>query len=126
MSLAELFSLGGRVALVTGASRGLGQAFAAALAEAGADLVIVSRHLAELEGTAVALRALGRQVLPLETDIRREDAVQAMVKHAVERFGRIDVLVNNAATERQNVPPEQTTLESWEAVIDTNLNGQFL
>ena len=125
-SLAELFSLNGRVALVTGASRGLGQAFAAALAEAGADLVIACRHLAELEETAAAVRALGRQVLPLEADIRSEAAVRDMVGRAVERFGRIDVLVNNAATERQNVPPEQTTLESWSEVIDVNLNGQFL
>jgi NAD(P)-dependent dehydrogenase (short-subunit alcohol dehydrogenase family) len=125
-SLAELLFLQGRVALVTGASRGLGQAFAAALAEAGADLVIACRHLAELGETAVAAQGLGRQVLALEADIRSEEAVRALVGSAVERFGRIDVLVNNAGTERQNLPPEQTSLESWKEVLDVNLNGQFL
>lgn len=126
VSLADLFSLRGRVALVTGASRGLGQAFAGALAEAGADLVIVSRHLAELGETAGAVRAHGREVLSLEADIRQEEAVREMVTRTVERFGRLDVLVNNAGTERQNLPPEQTSLESWKEVLDINLNGQFL
>jgi gluconate 5-dehydrogenase len=126
VSLAELLSLSGRVALVTGASRGLGQAFAAALAEAGADLVIACRHLADLAPTAEAVKAHGRQVLPLEADIRSEEAVRAMMGRAVERFGRIDVLVNNAATERRNLPPERTTQESWKEVLDVNLNGQFL
>jgi len=126
VSLADLFSLRGRVALVTGASRGLGQAFAGALAEAGADLVIVSRHLGELGETAGAVRAHGREVLSLEADIRQEEAVREMVTRTVERFGRLDVLVNNAGTERQNLPPEQTSLESWKEVLDINLNGQFL
>ncbi|OHD76494.1 MAG: hypothetical protein A2V99_04020 [Spirochaetes bacterium RBG_16_67_19] len=126
MSLADFFSLRGRVALVTGASRGLGQAFAGALAEAGADLVIVSRHLGELGETAGAVRAHGREVLSLEADIRQEEAVREMVTRTVERFGRLDVLVNNAGTERQNLPPEQTSLESWKEVLDINLNGQFL
>jgi gluconate 5-dehydrogenase len=126
VSLAELLSLRGRVALVTGASRGLGQAFAETLAEAGADLVIVCRHLAELGPTAEAVQAHGRRVLALEADIRSEAAVRAMVGRAVERFGRIDVLVNNAGAERQNLPPEQTSLESWKEVLDVNLNGQFL
>jgi gluconate 5-dehydrogenase len=126
MSLADLFSLRGRVALVTGASRGLGQAFAGALAEAGADLAIVSRHLAELGETADAVRAHGREVLSLEADIREEEAVREMVGRTVERFGRLDVLVNNAGTERQNLAPEQTSLESWKEVLDVNLNGQFL
>jgi NAD(P)-dependent dehydrogenase (short-subunit alcohol dehydrogenase family) len=126
VSLAELLSLEGRVALVTGASRGLGQAFAGALAEAGADLVLACRHLPELAGTEAQVRAHGRQALALEADIRREEAVRALVGRAVERFGRIDVLVNNAGTERQNLPPEQTSLESWKEVLDVNLNGQFL
>ena len=126
VSLADLLSLRGRVALVTGASRGLGQAFAGALAEAGADLVIVSRHLGELGETAGAVRAHGREVLSLEADIRQEEAVREMVTRTVERFGRLDVLVNNAGTERQNLPPEQTSLESWKEVLDINLNGQFL
>lgn len=126
MGLHDLLSLRGRVALVTGASRGLGSAFAAALAEAGADLVISSRHAAELAGTAAAVRGHGREVLAVEADVTDEAAVRAMVGKAVERFGVIDILVNNAACERANLPPEQTTLESWRSVLQTNVDGPFL
>lgn len=126
MSVAELLSLQDRIAIVTGASRGLGRAFATALAEAGAHVVIASRHADELEDTAATIKALGREVLCLQTDITREDQVGRMVAQAVERFGSIDILVNNAATERRNVPPEETTLESWSFVMETNLNGPFL
>lgn len=126
MSLTELLSLQDRIAIVTGASRGLGKAFAAALAEAGAHLVIVSRHIDELEDTAATIRGYNRDVLALQIDITREDQVREMVAQTVERFGHIDILVNNAATERQNLPPEETTLENWSFVIETNLNGPFL
>jgi NAD(P)-dependent dehydrogenase (short-subunit alcohol dehydrogenase family) len=126
LSLSKLLSLEGRVALVTGASRGLGKAFAEALAEAGADLVICSRHLPELSETAAGIRAFGREALALEADVTQEEQVAALVRQAAERFGRIDVLVNNAGTERHNVPPEETSLESWKHVIDTNVTGSFL
>ena len=126
MSLTELLSLQDRIAIVTGASRGLGKAFAAAPAEAGAHLVIVSRHIDDLEDTAATIRGYNRDVLALQTDITREDQVREMVAQTVERFGRIDILVNNAATERQNLPPEETTLENWSFVIETNVNGPFL
>ncbi|UCF99942.1 MAG: glucose 1-dehydrogenase [Spirochaetaceae bacterium] len=126
MSLAELLSLRDRIAIVTGASRGLGKAFATALAEAGAHLAIVSRHLDELQDTAAAVKNCKRDVLTLQADITREDQVREMVRQTVGRFGGIDILVNNAATERQNLPPEQTTLENWSFVIDTNVNGAFL
>jgi NAD(P)-dependent dehydrogenase (short-subunit alcohol dehydrogenase family) len=126
MSLTELLSLQDRIAVVTGASRGLGKAFSTALAEAGAHLVIVSRHIDELEDTAATIRGYGREVLALQTDITREDQVREMVEQTVKQFGRIDILVNNAATDRQNLPPEQTTLENWSFVIETNLNGPFL
>ena len=126
MSLTELLSLQDRIGIVTGASRGLGKAFAAALAEAGAHLVIVSRHIDELEDTAATIRGYNRDVLALQTDITREDQVREMVAQTVERFGRIDILVNNAATERQNLPPEETTLENWSFLIETNVNGPFL
>jgi NAD(P)-dependent dehydrogenase (short-subunit alcohol dehydrogenase family) len=126
MSLSDLLSLRDRVALVTGASRGLGRAFAAALAEAGAHLVIVSRHRKELEDTAGEIRNHNREVLPLQADVTREDQVREMVARTVERLGHIDILVNNAATERQNIAPEQTSLDNWSFVIDTNVNGPFL
>jgi len=126
MSLTELLSLKDRIAVVTGASRGLGKAFAASLGEAGAHLVIVSRHIDELQDTAATMRSHDRDVLALQTDITREDEVREMVARTVERFGRIDILVNNAATERRNLPPEETTLENWSFVIETNVNGPFL
>ena len=106
MSLTELLSLQDRIAIVTGASRGLGKAFSTALAEAGAHLVIVSRHIDDLEDTAATIRGYGREVLTLQTDITREDQVRELVAQTVERFGHIDIPVNNAATERQNLPPE--------------------
>ena len=126
MGIQELLSLRDKVAIVTGASRGLGQAFASALAEAGAHVAVTSRHASELEGAAAAVRAHGREALALETDITREDEVRSMTARVVERFGRIDILVNNAAMERQNVPPEETSLESWSSVMRTNVDGTFL
>jgi NAD(P)-dependent dehydrogenase (short-subunit alcohol dehydrogenase family) len=126
MGIAELLSLRDKVAIVTGASRGLGQAFASALAEAGAHVAVTSRHASELESAAAAVRALGREALAIEADITREDQVRAMAARVVERFGRIDILVNNAAMERQNVPPEETSLESWSSVMRTNVDGTFL
>ena len=126
MGIQELMSLRDRVAIVTGASRGLGQAFASALAEAGAHVVVTSRHGSELESAAAAVRAHGREALALQTDITQENQVRTMAARVVERFGRIDILVNNAAMERQNVPPEETTLESWSSVMATNVDGTFL
>ncbi|MBN2551747.1 MAG: glucose 1-dehydrogenase [Spirochaetales bacterium] len=126
MGLHELLSLKDKIALVTGASRGLGQGFAAALAEAGAHLSIVSRHRDELTDTAERVKGYGREVLSLQVDVTREADVREMVAKTVERYGHIDILVNNAATERRNIPPEETSLESWSFVIDTNLNGPFL
>jgi len=119
MGIQELLSLRDRVAIVTGASRGLGQAFASALAEAGAHVAVTSRHASELEAVAAAVRAHGREALALETDITQEDQVRTMAASVVERFGRIDILVNNAAMERQNVPPGYDSrifmASSWKA-----------
>ena len=124
-SIQELISLEGKVAVVTGASRGLGSAFARALAEAGADVSLSCRHLAELEDTAGAVRALGRQALEIEADVTSPDQVRELVGLTVKRFGRLDVLVNNAGAMRINKPPEETTPEEWRFVIDTNVNGTF-
>ena len=126
MSLQQLLSLEGRVAVVTGASRGLGKAFGAALAEAGAHVVVVSRHRGELDEAAQQVRAFGREALAIQADVTREDQIAEMVNKALERFGRIDILVNNAATERHNVPPEEVSLDRWKEVIDTNVTGCFL
>lgn len=125
MSIHELVDLKGKVAVVTGGSRGLGAAFATALAQAGADLVISSRHREELAGTAQAVRAVGRQVLEVESDVAQPEEVRRLVEETVGRYGRLDILVNNAGAMRVNKAPEDTSPEEWRFVIDTNVNGTF-
>jgi NAD(P)-dependent dehydrogenase (short-subunit alcohol dehydrogenase family) len=126
MSVMDLFSLKDKVAVVTGASRGLGQAFAVALAEAGAHVVVSSRHAEQLEEVSRQVRQRGREALAVTADITSESQVAEMMGLAGERFGRLDILVNNAATDRSNIPPEETSREAWASVIDQNVNGMFL
>ena len=99
-SVLERFSLAGKVALVTGASSGLGAGFAVALAQAGADVVLAARRRAGLEATSREIGRLGRSALAVETDVTDPGACQAAVRAAVERFGHLDVLINNAAWAR--------------------------
>ncbi len=122
----RLISLQDKVSIVTGASKGLGASFAQMLAQAGSDVVITCRHLNDLRETAQEIQKAGREVLEIEADISEEQAVRSMVEETVDRFGKIDILVNNAATGRVNVPPEKTTLEQWDGVMHTNLSGPFL
>jgi gluconate 5-dehydrogenase len=118
------FDLYGKVAVVTGASRGLGQYFGRALAKAGADLVITSRRLDDLRGFQEEIEALGRRVLPLELDVRDEASIRAMAPRAIEHFGRIDILVNNAGCNVRK-PAVDVTWEDWNLVLETNLRGSF-
>jgi len=120
----ELFDLSGRVAIVTGTSRGLGQYFGRALARAGADLVITSRNKASLEPFRQEIGALGRRALPLELDVRDYDSVQAMVEAAFDAYGKIDILVNNAGCNVRK-PALDITWDDWNLVLDTNLRGTF-
>ncbi len=119
-----LFDLTGRVAIVTGTSRGLGQSFARALARAGADLVVTSRTQATLQPVVDEIAALGRRVVPLELDVRDQASIERMVAAAHEAFGRIDVLVNNAGC---NVRKRALDIswDDWNTVLDTNLRGSF-
>jgi len=91
-----LFDLGGRVAIVTGTSRGLGQCLARALAKAGADLVLTSRERARLSPFAEEMQGLGRRTLSLELDVRNHDSIDRMAAAAEKEFGHLDILVNNA------------------------------
>ena len=120
----DLFDLTGRVALVTGASRGLGQYFGRALARAGADLVITSRTLESLAPFQEEIEALGRKALPLELDVRDHASIQQMVEQAHEACGKIDILVNNAGCNVRK-PAVEVTWDDWNLVLDTNLRGTF-
>jgi len=120
----SLFDLTGKVAIVTGTSRGLGQAMARALARAGADLVITSRKLGSLDGFQREIEALGRRALPLALDVRDYDSIQSMVEAAGAYYGKIDILVNNAGCNVRK-PAIDVTWDDWNLVLDTNLRGSF-
>jgi NAD(P)-dependent dehydrogenase (short-subunit alcohol dehydrogenase family) len=119
-----LFDLTGKVAIVTGTSRGLGQYFARALAGAGADLVLTSRNLETLKPFQEEIQALGRNALPLSLDVRDEQSIQKMVDAAVARYNRIDILVNNAGCNVRK-PALEVSWDDWNKVLDTNLRGTF-
>ena len=121
---ATLFDLSGRVAMVTGASRGLGQYMARALAKAGADLVLTSREPARLLPFESEIQALGRRTLSLELDVRELDSIQIMAASAEAHFGRVDILVNNAGCNVRK-PALEVTWEDWNLILETNLRGSF-
>ena len=122
---ADLFSLEGQAALVTGGSKGLGEAMAGALSGAGADVVITSRHLDEARAAAGRIAGgSGRQVLAVEADAGDRDQAEGSVREVVERFGRLDILVNNAGVNRR-APILEMEDEAWETVLGINLTGPF-
>jgi NAD(P)-dependent dehydrogenase (short-subunit alcohol dehydrogenase family) len=122
--MSELFDLSGRVAIVTGTSRGLGQYFARALAKAGADLVLTSRNRETLGSFEAEMKALGRRTLSLELDVRDQKSIQQMASAAHDAFGRLDVLVNNAGCNVRK-PALDVTWDDWNLILDTNLRGSF-
>jgi gluconate 5-dehydrogenase len=120
----KIFDLSGKVAIVTGTSRGLGQYFGRALARAGADLVITSRELSGLQEFRAEIEKLGRRVLPSALDVRNYESIQRMVEGAIAHYGKIDILVNNAGCNVRKAALE-VTWEDWNLVLDTNLRGTF-
>ncbi len=120
----ELFGLNGRVAVVTGASSGLGVGFARALAQAGANLVLAARRADRLESLAAQLGEAGAEVLPVACDVTDPNQVEALKDACLERFGRADILVNNAGT-TEIVPAENESEEAFLRVLNVNLNGAF-
>ena len=120
----DLFDLTGKVAIVTGTSRGLGQYFARALAKAGADLVITSRELSRLTPFKQEIESLGRKVLPVQMDVLSQSDIENMVHKAIQEYGKIDILVNNAGLNIRK-PSTEFDWADWDTVLDTNLKGSF-
>ena len=124
MSVLDLFRLDDKVVIVTGASAGLGVAFAQAFAEAGADVVLGARRLEKMSDTAALVTATGRRALSVQTYVADPEQCQALVDAAVAEFGRVDVLINNAGIGTA-VPATRETPEEFRRVIDINLNGSY-
>ncbi|MGA2514391.1 MAG: glucose 1-dehydrogenase [Candidatus Limnocylindrales bacterium] len=122
--MASPFDLSGRVALVTGAGRGIGQEIARTLAGAGADIAILDLPGVAMDDTAAEVRATGRRVLPIFADVVDPERVEAAVKQATDGLGRIDILVNCAGIAR-NSPAESTTDDDWRQVVEVNLYGTY-
>jgi NAD(P)-dependent dehydrogenase (short-subunit alcohol dehydrogenase family) len=118
------FDLTGKVAIVTGTSRGLGQYMGRALARAGADLVITSRDARTLEPYRREIEELGRRAVPLELDVRDQASIERFGVAAGEAYGKIDILVNNAGCNIRK-PAVEVTWDDWNTVMDTNLRGAF-
>ncbi|MCC6315154.1 MAG: glucose 1-dehydrogenase [Thermomicrobiales bacterium] len=121
----QLFDLSGKVAIVTGAGTGLGVTFAEALAEAGATVVCSGRTLPKVERTAEGLRTRGFPAAAIHADVTVEADIVDLVRQTVERFGALDIIVNNAGIAVAG-PPEMLQLADWQAVLDVNLTGVFL
>jgi NAD(P)-dependent dehydrogenase (short-subunit alcohol dehydrogenase family) len=124
MGIMDLFRLDGRVALVTGASSGLGVAFAQALAEAGADVVLAARRADRLAETAALVEKTGRRARTAVADVAKPADCQQAVAAAMAEFGRVDILVNNAGIGTA-VPASRETPDQFRQVIDVNLNGSY-
>src|SRR5215510_14139653 len=118
------FDLSGRVALVTGAARGLGNAIAQALAHAGADIALGLRDVKTGGEVAGAIEKMGRRVLPLQMDVAHMDQIASGVKETVARFGKLDILVNNAGIGPEN-PAENVREEDFDFTLRVNLKGTF-
>ncbi|PHV64866.1 SDR family NAD(P)-dependent oxidoreductase [Williamsia muralis] len=124
MSVLDTFRLDGKVVVVTGASSGLGVAFAEAFADAGADLVLAARRADKLDATAALVEQRGRRVLTVATDVVDPEQCNFAIDSAMKTFGRVDVLVNNAGVASAR-PATRETPEEFRAVIDVNLHGAY-
>ena len=119
------FSLKDKVVLITGASRGIGQAAAIGLAQTGADIAIASRRLPDLEKVAEEVRKTGRKCLPVAAHIGKTEEINNLVKRVLEEFGKIDILVNNAATNPTMASAIDVDERTWDSIMNLNLKGLF-
>jgi len=121
----NLFSLEGKVAVVTGASRGFGRAIALGLADAGADIVLAARTESSLQEVAAEIATKGRRALAVPADMGSKESVSNLATKTIEAFGKVDILVNNAGL-GSNVPFLKMTEDEWDRILDVNLKGYFL
>jgi NAD(P)-dependent dehydrogenase (short-subunit alcohol dehydrogenase family) len=121
----NMFDLTGKVAIVTGGSGGFGKAVSIGLAVHGADVVVTSRTLASLEETAAEVRKQGKKALPISCDVSDPKSVEAMVKRAVDEFGKIDILITSAGIAMRS-PAEEFPINDWQKVMDVNVKGTYL
>jgi len=119
------FSLQGKIALITGASRGIGRVLAIGMAQAGAEVAIASRKLPDLEKVAEEIRKTGRKCIAIPAHVGRIEEINNLVKRVVDEFGKIDILVNNAATNPSMAPAIDIDDRAWDSVMNLNLNGLF-
>ena len=124
MTVLDRFRLDGKVAVVTGASSGLGVAFAKALAEAGADLILGARREERLTATGKLVEAAGRKYFAKKTDVTKPEECDALIAFAVEKFGRVDILINNAGI-ASAIPAVKESPDQFREVIETNLLGSY-
>ena len=124
MSVLDRFRLDGKVAVVTGASSGLGVAFAKALAEAGADLILGARREERLTTTGQLVEAAGRKYFAKKTDVTKPEDCEALIAFAIKKFGKVDILINNAGIANA-IPATKETPEQFRQVLDTNLQGAY-
>ncbi len=126
MSLWDRFKLDGRRLFITGGSRGLGREMALAIAEAGADVVLVGRDSESLEKTAGDIRTLGREAHTIVADVGQPAEAEQVCQAALQEHGPFDILINNVGGRRINVPTEEQTLDQWRELIDLNLTSTFV
>lgn len=126
MSVLDRFKLTGKRLFITGGSRGLGREMALAIAEAGADCILVGREADSLEKAAADVRKLGRQAFVIQADVSKPDECEAACERALNEFGPIDILINNAGGRRQNIATHEMPLEVWRELMDLNLTSTFL
>lgn len=126
MTILDRFSLAGKKLFITGGSRGLGREMALAIADAGADVVLVGRDTASLDATAADIRALGRNAIPLTGDIGNPAECEALCRKVLAEHGPIDILINNVGGRLIDSPTEDLPLEDWQRIIDLNLTSTFL
>jgi len=126
VSVIDRFRLDAKRALVTGGSRGLGREMALAMADAGADIVLVGRDLASIQSTAAEIQQLGRQAFYIVGDVAQPNQCESICEQALATWGPIDILVNNVGGRRENIATEAMPLETWQRMVDLNLTSVFL